>query len=183
MNFRDMRRTDWTRITKREYIARECTIGGKTACESLIVIRDITEPLTVSSAGISVKIVEKDYSWIQIAVKDARWWLTSMFDENGELLQIYFDITGGNRFDDPENPTFEDMYLDIVLRTDGKIVPLDQDELDEALQKGDITSSQYALAKSACDELYAYLIDHAQEVMNRCRKTYRTLKFLLETQH
>ncbi len=180
MLIKDMKRTDWTRITKREYISRETIIDGKPARESLIVIRDITEPLTVTSAGIPVKIVEKGYSWIQIAVKDARWWLTSMFDENGELLQIYFDITNGNRFDNPENPTFRDMYLDIVLRTDGKIVPLDQDELDEALQKGEITYSEYALSKSACEKLHAYLNHHSEEVMNCCRTTYLALKSISE---
>ncbi len=180
MAVKDMKRTDWTRITKREYISRECTIGGKPARESLIKIHDITAPLVVTSAGIPVKVVERGYSWIQIAVKNARWWLTSMFDEEGTLLQMYFDITDGNRFDDSENPTFRDMYLDIVLRTDKKAVLLDQDELDEALEKGDITQSEYERTQAACAELYDYLIKHPDEIMTRCKEAYHALSPMLK---
>ena len=55
MNLRDMYRSDWTRIKEREYISRPCILDGQPACESLILIREITSPLTVSSSGTPVK--------------------------------------------------------------------------------------------------------------------------------
>ena len=180
MKLRDMYRTDWTRIKAREYISRACTLDGLPARESLILIRDITAPMTVSSAGLPVKIVEKDYSWIQIAQRDAYWWLTAMFDERGALLQMYFDITGGNLFANPENPQFRDMYLDLVLRPDGVVVTLDEDELSEALQNGDITHAEYEQTKTAADQLRKHLLRHPQEVMESCRETYRSLRNALE---
>ena len=176
MNLRDMYRSDWTRIKEREYISRPCTLDRQPARESLILIRDITEPLTVSSAVAPVKIVEKDYSWIQIAQKDAYWWLTAMFDEEGTLLQMYFDVTAGNLFTNPENPQFRDMYLDFVLRPDGAVVRLDEDELSEALQRGEITQSEYEQTKEAGERLYQHLLSHPQEVMAFCRETYRSLR-------
>ncbi len=176
MKLRDMYRTDWTRIRKREYLSRDCTLNGHSARESLIVIRDITSPLTVTSAGTPVKVVEKNYSWIQVAQEGSFWWLTAMFDEKGNLLQMYFDITAGNLFDDPENPTFRDMYLDVVLRPDGVIVRLDDDELDEALEKQEITQAEYDQTLSACQKLHQYLLAHPHEVMEYCRKTYRSLR-------
>lgn len=179
MKLRDMYRTDWTRIKKREYISRECTINGRPARESLILIREITEPLTVSSAGMPVKIVEKNYSWIQLAQKDAFWWLTAMFDEQGTLLQMYFDITAGNLFDNPENPTFRDMYLDVVLRPDGVVVKLDEDELDEALEKGEITPAEYEQTITACEELISFLQENTEDVLNRCRRTQKELKRII----
>ena len=180
MKLRDMYRTDWTRIKAREYLSRDCTLDGKPARESLILIREITSPLTVSSAGTPVKVVEKDYSWIQIAQKDAFWWLTAMFDEKGTLLQMYFDITAGNLFTDPENPTFRDMYLDFVLRPDGAVVVLDEDELTEALENGEITQAEYEQTKEAGERLHEHLKKHPEEVMNFCRKTFYSLQNALE---
>lgn len=180
MKLRDMYRTDWTRIKKREYISRPCTLNGHPARESLILIRNITAPLTVTSAGQPVKVVEKGYSWIQIAEEGAKWWLTAMFDENDTLLQMYFDITAGNLFDDPENPKFRDMYLDLVLRPDGVVVKLDEDELTEALEQGEITRAEYEQTIAACDALEKYLLTHTEEVMNRCRSAYRSLRAALD---
>lgn len=180
MKLRDMYRTDWTRIKKREYISRESALDGRPARESLILIRDITEPLTVSSAGQPVKVVERDYSWIQVAQKDAFWWLTAMFDEKGTLLQMYFDITAGNLFANPDNPQFRDMYLDFVLRPDGVVVRLDEDELTEALENGKITQAEYDQTKDAGNKFHEHLLKHPQEVMAFCRETYRSLKTELE---
>ena len=136
---RDMRRTDWKRITKRRYVSRgEADIFGSAGRISLTLIDEVTGPLTVHYHSRDVLIADAGYSWFQAAVPGARWWLTAMFDECDRLIQIYFDITGGSRFDDPENPTFEDMYLDIVVSADGSIEVVDRDELDEALQSGAI---------------------------------------------
>jgi len=180
MKLRDMYRTDWTRIKEREYISRACTLDGLPARESLIRIRDITSPLIVDCAGQPVKIAEKDYSWIQIAQKGAFWWLTAMFDEQDHLIELYFDITAGNLFTDPENPTFRDMYLDLVLRPDGVVALLDEDELDEALEKQEITQEEYKQTLSACRRLHQHLLAHPHEVMDYCRKTYRSLRAELE---
>ena len=178
MNLRDMRRTDWMRITRRRYLSRECTINGSRARESLILLDEITAPLTVDSVGKRVKIVEKDYSWLQIAVEGAHWWLTSMFDEHGTLLQLYFDITAGNLFDDTDNPRFRDMYLDVVMNPDGDITVLDADELDDALARGEITRTEYAQTRQSCDALYRLLSAHTAEVLDHCRRAHASLMSL-----
>ena len=148
---RDMRRTEWQRITKRRYISREETdIFGSAGRISLISIDEVTGPLTVHYPSRDVLIADAGYSWFQAAVPGACWWLTAMFDAYDRLIQIYFDITGGSRFDDPENPTFEDMYLDIVVSADGSIEVVDRDELDEALRSGTITAAQHRESVENC---------------------------------
>ena len=179
MKLRDMYRSDWTRITQRKYISRECLIDGLPGRESLILIQDITAPLTVTSTGKAVKVVEKGYTWLQIAQENAPWWLTVMFDEQDNLLQLYFDITSGNRFTAPDNPTFRDMYLDVVMHDDGELFRLDEDELTEALANGDITAAEHDAALTACDALCAFLRAHPAEVLARCRRAQKELKALL----
>ena len=181
MHLRDMRRTDWTRITKRRYISREYVTGSRRAYESLILLDEITAPLIVDSAGTPVKIVEKDYAWLQIAEEGQRWWLTSMFDEKGKLLQLYFDITAGNLFDEGDNPRFRDMYLDIVMNLDGAICVLDETELAEALSRSKITPSEYTQTKQACEALQQLLTQHTDKVLAHCNAAYTRLMKLSST--
>lgn len=176
MKIRDMYRTDWTRITKRDYISRPFLRNGRRGREALLLIRDITAPLTVCSAGKPVKIVERGYSWLQIAIEGETHWLTAMFDENGTLLQVYFDITAGNCFGQPDNPTFRDMYLDIVLSPEGKTELLDEEELTEALMQKKITKEEHDRALKDSDALQQYLLAHWTEVIERCRHAYRELR-------
>ena len=175
MGKKDMRRSDWQRILRREYVSRDCRMHGIRGKESLLVIREVTEPLTVHSAGEDVLVVEKDYAWVQIALEGLPFWLTAMYDAQGRLLQIYFDITGGNQFEDPENPWFEDMYLDIVMNSRGELYVLDQDELDEALAAGNITKEAWDKAGAACRRLYAYLEENREAVTELCGRAYREL--------
>lgn len=101
-----------------------------------------------------------------------------MYDREERLIELYFDITGGNRFDAPENPCFEDMYLDIVAA--GEHFPiLDEDELDEALENGDITRAEYDHARAVCWELYDYLAVHKEMMTAHCCQAYEELKRLL----
>lgn len=184
MSIKDMRRSDWTRIIKRKYISREITSNSISGRESLIAIQEITAPLTVTSTGKAVKIVEVGYCWLQTALKDSRVWMTVMFDEQGKLLQLYFDITAGNCLDNPDNPCFRDMYLDVVMHDDGEIFILDQDELDEALNTGKITQDEYNQTTEACRNLTDYLAGNKESVIAYCCRSYRELrKALFQNKH
>lgn len=175
MNKKDMRRSDWRRILRWEYVSRDCRMHGRRGKESLLVIREVTGPLTVHDAGEDVLIAEKDYAWVQIALEGLPFWLTAMYDAQGRLIQIYFDITGGNRFDDPENPWFADMYLDIVVNSRRELHVLDRDELDAALAEGAVTKEEWDRANAACTRLYAYLQENRESVTELCGRVYREL--------
>lgn len=177
-----MRRSEWYRILRREYVSRDCRMHGLRGKESLLVIREVTGPLMVHDGGEDVLIADKDYAWVQIALEGLPFWLTAMYDAQGRLLQIYFDITAGNRFDDPENPTFEDMYLDIVVNSRGELFILDQDELDGALAEGTITQEAWDKASAACGRLYAYLEKKREAVTELCGRVYRELWAQLASQ-
>lgn len=179
---KDMRRSDWQRILRREYVSRDCRMYGIRGKESLLVIREVTAPLTVRDGGEDVLIADTDYAWVQIALEGLPFWLTAMYDARGRLIQIYFDITGGNRFDDPEDPAFEDMYLDIVVNGRGELCVMDQDELDQALAEGEITREAWDKANAACGQLYAYLQENRESVTALCGRVYRELGERLASQ-
>ena len=179
MNRKDMRRSDWHRILRRKYVSRDCRMHGHSGKESLLVIREVSDPLVVYDAGEDALIMEKDYAWVQIALEGMPFWLIAMYDARGQLIQIYFDITGGNRFDDPENPWFADMYLDIVVNSRGELYVLDRDELDAALAESVITKDEWDKANAACARLYAYLEENRKSLIELCGRVYRELGELL----
>ena len=180
-DIRDLRRTDWHRIVRRRFIARPFHFNGMTGTAALIAIDGVTEPLTIHSEWGDVTIVEVGYTWLQLAPRKRRIWLTAMFTPEDALLQLYFDITAWNRFDDPDNPTFRDMYLDVVVTPDGTLHPLDRDELDAALAKGDITRGEYDQAVADCEALMDELRRDGAKWIDCCRQTQRALKALLES--
>ena len=161
-DIRDMRRSDWHRILERRYTVCPCRFQTMDGVISLIEIQKVTNPLTVHYESGDVLIADNGYSWVQLALKDQSFWVTAMYDETGKFLEIYFDITGGNKFDDVENPTFQDMYLDIVLLRDGRMHVLDREELDEAWMNQEITGEQYQKAIADCDYLYGFLQENKE---------------------
>ena len=173
---RDMRRTDWRGITKREYVTCEGTCCGWSGIVSLLVMDEVSQPLSVQCKQKKTTIVQQDYSWLQFAFRDEYFWVTAMFDQQDRLFQVYFDITSGNLLDPPENPSFQDLYRDIVLEADGTLQLLDREELDEAYQREEINCDEYMLALQEGKKLYDYLKEHSHELLQCCCEWQRKLK-------
>lgn len=177
-----MRRTDWHLILKRQYLCRrEPDIFGAAGCISLISIDEVTAPFSVHYQGRDVCIADNGYSWLQAAIPDECWWLTAMYDADDQPIQIYFDITAGNRFDDAGNPTFEDRYLDIVLSVNGSLEIVDRDDLDEALQRGLLTAAQHEETVRDGDRLYRFLKENTKDVFAWCAERQKKLKIELKS--
>lgn len=175
-NRKDMHRSTWHRCLKKEYVAAECEFRGKEAKISLSVLKELTGPLWVPDRGGKTLIADTDYSWLQLAVKDEYFYMTAMFDPEDKLRQMYFDLTNGTIFDNPDNPCFDDMYLDIVLTTDGYIAVLDEDELEEAYAGHIISRREYEKTLAEGEKLKDYLENNKEEMMEFCRDWYKKLR-------
>ena len=174
-NIKDMKRSDWSRVVRKAYIAQDFVHDGIRGQMSLSVLRELTAPLTVRYPFGDVLIADVGYHWLQIALEGQYFWITAMYDREEKLINLYFDITGGNCFSDPENPSFRDMYLDIVAAGEHLLV-LDQEELEEALENGEITQAEYDHAEKVCGELFAYLGENRDKVTKWCGKAHQELK-------
>lgn len=170
-DIRDMRRSDWHRILEREYSVSPCEFQGMEGVVSLLQIQKVTEPLMVPGEnGEKVLIADAGYAWLQVAFKEQYFWATVMYDDQGRFMQGYFDITAGNDFEDMENPTFQDMYLDLVLLDDGRILVLDRDELEEAFQNQDITEEQYRQTVKEGEKLRLFLQENGEMFLQFCKE-------------
>lgn len=176
MKRKHMKREEWHRVLQKEYRCMPCEFEGIEGLVSILVLKEVTAPLYVPDEDKKVLIADVDYSWLQVALKNQYFWITSMFDTKGQLLQVYFDISKGTIFEEEENPCFDDMYLDIVLTGDGRLYILDQEELEEARQEGVISEAEYEHAIVECNKLYQYLTEHKEKIMEFCKEWYQKLR-------
>ncbi len=176
MKTKNMKRTAWRRLLERSYAVRDCTLPGFSGRESVLRIHKVSQPLWVQEGCGRVCIADVGHTWVQVALEGLPLWATAMFDGAGRFLQIYFDIARPPRFDDPDDPTFEDLYLDIVLTAGGELEVMDREELENALAQGEITRADRDFALAACDRLYRWLEGHRWEAVAYVTRVYEEMK-------
>ena len=119
---------------------------------SLSVFDTVENP--VRGAG-GILIIDTGYHWIQLAPRDENFWITAMFTDELSLVQLYFDITRENVILPNGGSWCDDLYLDIVIDSDGTLTLLDEDELSCAFERGEINRALYTFAhdtaRAVCD--------------------------------
>ena len=176
MKTKNMKRTDWRRLLEKSYAVRDCAPWGYPGRESILRIHKVSQPLWVKEGYGRICIADAGHSWVQVACQGQPYWLTAMFDREDRFLQIYFDIARPPCFDDPDDPTFEDLYLDVVLTSKLELAILDREELEEALKSGEIDRETYDFALAACEKLLVWLEENKQELVDYITKVYHEMK-------
>ena len=97
-------------------------------------------------------ILDDNYFWVEIYPLDKNYCITAMYNDNGKIVEWYFDIVLNNGFEEGV-PYEDDLYLDVVIVPDGRIHILDEEELLDALNDGEINKKQYELAYKIKDEI------------------------------
>lgn len=143
---RSLQRDEWKEIKSKEITIKK--IDDKNFCGTICLMKilEIEEPVVITGRSRPICIADKNYVWLQFAPKDQHWWLTVLYDDHHNLLESYFDITKESDFQNEDNPTFIDMFLDIVFSPNEKPKLLDEDELEEALLTNLITKKEHDLA-------------------------------------
>ena len=115
---------------------------------------------------IKVKVQDKEYYikndnyiWYQVYPDNSNYALTIMYDENNELIEWYFDVSKKIGVENGV-PYEDDLYLDLVINSLGESTVLDEDELNDALNKKDITPDDYNLAYEVLNDLQREYVDN-----------------------
>lgn len=116
---------------------------------ALIQIKEVHRPFIVGDTC----LYNNGYSEINFLPDDEFWQLSALYDENGDIIEWYVDITKKNAVDDEGNPYCDDLYLDAALMPDGKLLILDEDEIKEALDNSKITKREFEMAYNVLNEL------------------------------
>lgn len=173
---KDMQKTNWSRCLEKEYTYKTFSFDNFEGIVSLSKLNKLTAPLVINYEFGETLIADNNYKHLQFAFKNQNFWLTAMYDNNNELIELYFDITNGNYFEDLSNPYFYDLFLDIVVTKSRKIYIVDKNELKMALDEKIITHEEYVKAQETVKWLYDYLKKNKDCIIEYCYQCLEEMK-------
>lgn len=169
---RGMKRCEFRRILRSELTFESIDISGFKGIAGVLDIFDTDGAWAVSSSLGSSVIAAPGYKWLQLAPDHGKWWLTVMFDVQGQLVQYYFDVIKCRYLSDSGEPRFIDMYLDIVMGPDGRYEVMDRSDLNAAFRSGVITEFDYRRALSILYELTGSIHNKEQYWRSICEAAF-----------
>lgn len=173
---KDIRLSQWKRLMRRSFACAPFSAGALSGEVALVRMDEVRAPLDVKHGEASVRVAGAGFFWLEAAPRARHWWLTAALDENGGIVQYYFDITLENDIRPGGQSSFLDLFLDVVLTPGGDVYILDRDELDDALQAGEITPQQHALALREAEALARALPAREGELAAFCRTWFARLR-------
>ena len=119
----------------------------------------VDKPIKVKVQDEEYYIKNDNYIWYEVYPDDSNYALTIMYDENNKLIEWYFDVSKKIGVENGV-PYEDDLYLDLVINSLGESTVLDEDELNAALNKKDITTDDYNLAYEVLNDLQREYVDN-----------------------
>ena len=111
-------------------------------------------------------VMDNGYYVLEIVPKNDNYAMRLFFSDKKEPLEYYFDICKNTRLDEVSKvPCYDDLYLDITY-LDGDINILDEKELLEAYDNGDISNKDFELVYKVRDKLLNEIKSKTNILMN-----------------
>lgn len=125
---------------------------------SLIKIEKIKRKINVDYEQSDKVLLDSGYKCLMFLPDNENWCISVVYNISNEIIEWYFDMTKQNSIDEKGNPFYDDLYLDIAISPDFKVVILDEDELKEALEEKIITKCDYEMAYNTCNKIISEII-------------------------
>lgn len=123
-------------------------------------------------------ILDDGYTWIHFIPLNEHYTVTIMFDDKKDIVQWYIDITNMNGIDSDGRIFYDDLYLDIVITKQRRVLLINEDRINHALDNFVITSEQYKNAyKQARDIMDKITGEGIKKIEVRSRKILNKFGF------
>lgn len=125
--------------------------------KELVVNNDESTQICLSRGG---------YKWLMYLPMNENWCITAFYNRQNEILQWYFDISKGNFLDENGIPCIDDIFLDLIIFPDGSAITIDADELQDALDKKEISVADYNHAYNVRNQILKSKWNNVQLLMS-----------------
>ena len=159
-------RRGWMGLKRTEYKQAVIECDGFSGILGLLDICEVTEPTYWGD----ILAVDTGMKWLLVLPFDGNYVITAMISADGDIVNWYIDIAGEYGYLPDGVAWFDDLYLDFDMLPDGRYEFLDMDELDEALEIGDITRELYDIAVNAAKHLESDVINDVGKFNAWCMK-------------
>lgn len=168
---------EWKCIISKSRIGKQVNMPKIKGYLGLLTINSVSEKQVWKYNKKDVVVCDNGYHWLTILPDNEFYCITVMMDDSYKIKVCYIDMIDTQGYDDDKVPYFYDLYLDLVVYPNGDIVIDDMDELQKALEIGEITSIQYNRAITTSHELQCGLLsdivkfqDYVREMLNILEK-------------
>ena len=168
---------DWKGIEEKIVYEKDVKTSFFQGHIELLEIQKVTNPQIWNFNGDGIVVCDKGLKWLAILPEKDYYCITALMNERDEMLLWYIDMIAEQGVDSDGISYFDDLYLDLVVYPDGKIVVDDRDELEQALQEKDITEQQYELALQTSENLQNGLLADIEKFKEY---TYQCLNLVRE---
>ena len=175
MKIKYLDKRGWRRLLKSTYDEKLTSFNGEKFLVSLIDMKEIRSPLVVPVVNKEVKVVDKDYKWLQILPEERKYSITVMYNEKWEKLQYYFDVNT-QHYLELGNARRKDIYLDVLALPDGQYELVDEKDIHRALKNNKITKADKDKAYSVAEHIMAEIekdFSQFEKLTDYCLKTIR----------
>ena len=164
---------EWKCITAKKLKGKQVNTDFFKGYIGLLEIEKVTEKQVWRINGEDIVVCDAGLQWLSILPQDDFYCITAMMNANDDILVWYIDMIAEQGIDADGIPYFDDLYLDLVVYPDGTIKVDDMDELEDALNKKDITKEQFELAISTSKKLQNGLLSDVKAFADytlRCKR-------------
>lgn len=163
-------RPGWSRIAKKQFKVAYFNEEDFKGHVAILKLEKVLSPLIKTIVEKEVCIVDDGYIWLQHYPENAKYCITTMYNNKLEIVQWYFDIVENIGISKEGIPFFDDLYLDIVLLPNCEVFLLDEDELENALIENIISKEQYSLAYNEMKNIMERIILEEDKLCEFCNK-------------
>lgn len=142
----------------------------------LVEIREVKEAQVWKFNGNDIVVCDRGIRWLTILPQNDWYCITAMMNEKEEILLWYIDMIASQGVDRDGIPYFDDLYLDLVVYPDGTIIVDDMDELEDALEKKDITQEQFKLAMETSEKLRKGILSDITNFIKYTKECFEIVK-------
>ncbi|ANE47881.1 hypothetical protein SY83_18055 [Paenibacillus swuensis] len=146
-------RANWRRIVNKSYASVHLNDAEFKGYVTFYKIHQLREPLWKEYLQSRLCLADEGYIWLQHFPENERYVVTTMFNSSLQVVQWYIDICKDQGLTDQGVPWFDDLFLDVIILPSGEVLLVDEDELEEAYDHGEITKSDFDTAKVEANKL------------------------------
>lgn len=137
----------WKRVKEKEFQVKRINSATFTGNICYFHIIRVDEALSKDMGYGPFVIADDGYLYVQFFPEGEAYTLTTMLNDQLEVVEMYVDICKSHGLDERGVPWYDDLYLDIVILPTEEVFLVDEEELAEAKELSLITEEEYTFAR------------------------------------
>ena len=163
-------------IENKRYTQKEISNKKFNCYVALIILDSVTIPQTWNYNGEEIIFCDSGMKWLRILPKNENFTIMAVMNDRDDIITWYIDIIDGYGFDEDGIIYVNDLFLDLIVYPDGKIIIDDMDELEAALDQKVISIDMYEKALKTSKMLQENILCDISKLNDFCSQCLNEIK-------